>query len=303
MGNAMIGMLLISAGLIVHQFEAILVKQYGKKYGSGGMFFNAIICLFAMVYFFVTDKGGLQFSSGIIIYGLINSLMYAVGFYAAYLAYRCGSFGLTRLLTSFSSIIPVFFGIIFLKEEPTSYFTYPALFLIFLSLFLMNYQGKEQQSGSGAELQKNQKLSIKWIIFVILIIISNAMISIISKIKVDNLGKDLNNEYLIICYAGASLGLFILGFIFERNSFRTTIKQGFLYGASAGIFNGINNLLILVTYEYLPISFISPVKTGLGMVISFMLSIFLYKEKFSRRQLISAGIGIVAIILMNIKIG
>ena len=112
MGNTMTGMILILAGLTVHQFEAMLVKRYGKKHGAGGMFFNAIICLFAMVYFIVSDivdKSGLQFSTGVIIYGLINSLMYAIGFYAAYLAYRCGSFGLTRLLTSFASIIPIFF--------------------------------------------------------------------------------------------------------------------------------------------------------------------------------------------------
>ena len=293
MGNTMTGMILILAGLTVHQFEAMLVKRYGKKHGAGGMFFNAIICMFAMVYFFVTDKGGLQFSTGVIIYGLINSLMYAVGFYAAYLAYRCGSFGLTRLLTSFASIIPIFFGIIVLKE-PTNALTYISLVLIFLSLFLMNYQGK-------TDLQDQQKISFKWIIFVILIIVSNALISIISKLKVDNLGTELNNEYLIMCYAGASLGLFILGFIFERDNFKSTIKYGFAYGAAAGIFNGINNLLILITYEYLPISFISPVRTGLGMVIAFLLSIFLYKEKFTLRQLISAGIGIVAIILMNLK--
>ena len=295
MGNTMTGMLFILAGLTVHQFEAMLVKRYGKKHGAGGMFFNAIICMFAMVYFFVTDKGGLQFSTGVIIYGLINSLMYAIGFYAAYLAYRCGSFGLTRLLTSFASIIPIFFGILVLKE-PTTLLTYISLILIFLSLFLMNYQGKTQDG-----LQEQQKFSFKWIIFVILIILSNALISIISKLKVDNLGTELNNEYLIICYAGASLGLFILGFIFERDNFKSTIKYGFTYGAAAGIFNGINNLLILITYEYLPISFISPVRTGLGMVIAFLLSIFLYKEKFTLRQLVSAGIGIVAVILMNLK--
>ena len=295
MGNTMTGMLFILAGLTVHQFEAMLVKRYGKKHGAGGMFFNAIICLFAMIYFFITDKGGLQFSTGVIIYGLINRLMYAIGFYAAYLAYRCGSFGLTRLLTSFASIIPIFFGILVLKE-PTTLLTYISLILIFLSLFLMNYQGKTQEGS-----QDQQKFSFKWIIFVILIILSNALISIISKLKVDNLGTELNNEYLIICYAGASLGLFILGFIFERDNFKSTIKYGFTYGAAAGIFNGINNLLILITYEYLPISFISPVRTGLGMVIAFLLSIFLYKEKFTLRQLVSAGIGIVAVILMNLK--
>jgi len=96
-----IGMLLVVLGLVVHQFEAIIVKYHGKKHGKGGMFFNAIICLFSMIYFFITDTGGLQFPKGIVIYGLINSIMYALGFYSAYIAYKTGSFGLTRLFTSF----------------------------------------------------------------------------------------------------------------------------------------------------------------------------------------------------------
>ena len=67
MGNGMIGMLLVAGSLTAHQLEVMLVKRYGKKYGKGGMFFNAIICLFAMIYFFITDTGGLVFAKGILI--------------------------------------------------------------------------------------------------------------------------------------------------------------------------------------------------------------------------------------------
>ena len=84
MGTGMIGILLVLCSLAAHQSETIIVKQYGKKYGKGGMFFNAIICLFAIIYFFVTDTDGLQFAKGIWVYGIINSFMYAIGFYAAY---------------------------------------------------------------------------------------------------------------------------------------------------------------------------------------------------------------------------
>ncbi len=290
MGNSMIGMLLVISGLIVHQFEAMIVKHYGKKYGKGGMFFNAIICLFAMIYFFVTDKGGLQFPKGIWIYGIINSFMYATGFYAAYVAYKIGSFGLTRLLTSFGVIISTFYGIIFLKE-PTTLLTYIALIMIFVSVFLMNYQKQDDTS--------KEKISFKWIIYVLLVVISNAAITIIGRMQHGLYGDVYKNEFLIISLAGAAISLFVLGAIFERNSFKATIKHGLLYGAGAGMFNGINSLLILITYNYLPISFTSPVKTGLGIVISFLMSVFLYKERFNKHQIISAVIGIVGVVLMN----
>ncbi len=290
--KSMTGMLLIFAGLACHQLEAILVKQHGKKHGSGGMFFNAIICLCAMVYFFVTDKNGLSFPREVILYGIANCFMYATGFYTTYLAFSLGSFGLTRLITSFSGIIAIFYGIVFLRE-PTTIITYIALALIFASVFLMNFKKDSGKAETG--------LSAGWLICVLLTVISNGTISIIGKTEHDHLGDGFNNEFLIISLGGAALLLFILGFVFERKSIRSTLKYGFLYGMFAGLFNGINNLLIMITYNYLPLSFISPVKTGLGIVISFLVSVFLYREKFSRRQVISVVVGIVAVVLMNLK--
>ena len=288
----MIGMLLILAGLTCHQAEAMLVRAHGKKHGAGGMHFNAIICLFAMIYFFVTDKNGLEFPPQIWLYGIANCFMYATGFYTAYLAFKLGSFGLTKLLSSFAGIISVFYGIVFLKE-PTNPITYVALVLIFLSVFLMNYKKRDKKTG---------KFSAGWIVCVLLTIISNGFISIIGKTEHDLMGDAFNNEFLIISLGGAAVMLFILGFIFDRGDIKSTFKYGFVYGAMAGIFNGINNLLALITYSYLPLSFISPVKTGLGIVFAFIVSLLFYREKFTRMQGASVVIGIIAVVLMNLKI-
>ena len=56
-----------------------------------------------------------------------------------YAALKVGSFGLTRLFTSFGVIISTFYGILFLGE-PTTIMTYLAFSMILVSLFLMNYQ-------------------------------------------------------------------------------------------------------------------------------------------------------------------
>jgi multidrug transporter EmrE-like cation transporter len=114
------------------------------------------------------------------------------------------------------------------------------------------------------------------------------------------MGNACDNEYLTVSYVGATLFLVILGVIFDRKNFGTTFKYGLLYGGGAGVFNGINNLLIMLTYSYLPISIISPVKSGLGMVLSFFISVLFYKEKFTIQQYISIGLGVVAVVLMNL---
>lgn len=288
----MTGMLLVIITLIANQGESMVMRQYGEKHGKGGMFFNAILCAFATIYFFVTDKNGLQFVNGIWIYGFFNSFLYAIGFYAAYIALKTGSFGLTRLFTSFGIIINVFYGVIFLNE-PTTFLTYIALLLVLISMVLINYQNQNDAT---------QKISPKWVISVLLIIISNAASTIIGRIQHGIYADAYDNEFLIISLAGASISLFILGAVFERDNFKPTMKYGVIYGASAGILNGIGSLLVLVTYNYLPISFTSPVKAALGIVLSFVVSVAFYKEKFNQRQLLSAFIGVVAVVLMNIQI-
>ena len=286
-----IGLTLVIVGVVVHQFEAMIVKSYGNKNNKGGFFFNAIICLFATIYFFVTDKGGLQFNAAVCTYGVINSIMYATGFYATFLAFKWGSFGLTRLLISFGIIISTFYGIVFLKE-PATYLTYLSLAMILLSLSLMNYQ-KKNDSG--------QKITLKWIVAVILTIVSNAFITIIGRMQFGEFGDTYTNEFLIISLMGSSIFLFVLGMIFERKYFKNTLKTGLLYGAGAGVCNGINNLIVLVTYNYFPISIASPLKSGLSIVASFLVSLVIYKEKFCKRQIASVIIGIIAVILINLK--
>lgn len=147
------GALLIFLGVIANQLESMIVKRYGEKYGKGGMFFNAIMCFFATIYFFVTDKGGLHFPKEIVLYGIINSVMYGIGFYAGYVAYKSGSFGLTWLFTAFGVIIPAFYGIIFLKE-PATLFAAISFVLILVALYLINKRKEE----------KIQKMSLKWLV-------------------------------------------------------------------------------------------------------------------------------------------
>lgn len=289
------GALLIFASLLLHQGESIIVKHYGKKYGRGGTFFNAILCFCALLYFTVTElftsEYSFYFPPKLCLYGLISGIFYAIGFYAAYAALRLGSFGLTRLVSSFGTVIPIAYGILFLKE-PSGLFTYLAVALILFSLVLMNYQKPNDKVQT--------KFSFKWAICVTLSVLANAGIAIVGKSQQMAFGTNCSNEFLILSYLIATGSLIALGFSYERDELKGVIKTGAFYGILAGILSGMNNLCGILTYLYVPLSVISPVKTAMGLVISFLISVLLYKEKFTRRQLVSVVIGIVAVILINL---
>lgn len=132
-----------------------------------------------------------------------------------------------------------------------------------------------------------------------LVVISNAAITIIGKMQYEACSDTYKNEFLILSLSGATVILLVMGLIFERSSFKAVIRQGAIYGATAGICNGVYSLLMLITYNYLPISVVSPVKLGFSVVVSFLLSIFLYKEKLSVRQMVRVVVGGIAVVLMS----
>ena len=76
-------------------------------------------------------------------YALINVVLYASGFYFAFLAFKVGPYGLTRLISNFSLMFGIFYGIVILNE-PTTPFTYIGITMIVAAMFLMNYVGKSQ---------------------------------------------------------------------------------------------------------------------------------------------------------------
>ncbi len=283
------GTLLIILNQIAHQGEGMVIKNYGKKHGSGGMFFNAIICLFSMLFFVVTDKGGFYFPKELFLYGFISCLIFATGFYSMYLAFKFGSYAMSKLFASFSGIIAILYGILFLKE-PSNYITYIAIVLVFVSVFLMNYK-KNDEAEKG--------FSLKWFLSILATIISNGFIAVLQRMQQLEFDNACDNEFMILSLGGAFLALFILGMLLERGRLGKTLKYGTLYGAFAGILNGSMNFLNLAIYMFIPISAATSLKTGLGIVASFLVSVLIYRERFTRMQLASALVGIVALLLLQ----
>lgn len=292
-GIALLVMLLSTA---LTQAEGVIVKRYGKKHKIGGMFFNAIICAFAAVFFIVKEtviKGGIEVPAALVPYGLVSCLMYATGFYTMYLSLQLGSFGLTRLVTSFSGIIAIFYGIFFLSEKP-HFLTYIAIVLVFLSVFLMRFEDGKKDDGEG------KTFSVKWLVSTLLCVISNGFIAILSKAQQNAFAGECDSEFKAMSYVGAFVALTILGFVLEKDNLPYILRHGSAYGILAGLVNGGHNLTTLILYTLAPISVVSPMATGLGLIASFGLSVFLYRERFTKMQGIAVAIGFAAFILFQV---
>lgn len=271
--------------------EGITIKEYGKRHGAGGMLVNALISLFAAIFFLITDKGGFSFYTEMIPLGILNAFLYASGFYLAYIAFKLGSFGLTHLIASFSLLFPVFYGLLFLDEESTL-FTFIGLAGIIGAMALINFK-------KGAERAK-ESFSLKWLVCIVACAIANGFISIVTRYQQIRFNDETSNEFMMLSLGGAFIILIVLSLFIDGKNFKYILRHGTVYGFFAGLFNGAKNFVALIIYTYLPISVASPVQSGTSTILAFSASILLYKEKFSKVQIMGVILGAISVILLNI---
>ena len=293
-----LALLLATLGTAIHQIEGIMIKQYNKNHGTGGFFFTALISLFAMLFFLITDHNGLVFRAEMIPYGIASGAFYCMASFLTYIAFGCGSFILTKLFLSYSLLFSVGYGLIILKE-PATLFTYIGLILMMISVFLVR---QKAEKATAKKDEPRVKLSLKWVICVALSVIGSGMFSVMQKLQQVKFLKTCDNEFMIVTLLFSAITLFFIGIVTNRKNLLYILRHGGIYASVAGLSNGATNLLNLVVNAMIPISIAAPTRSGLKIVIGFLISLIIFKEKLSRRQTLGVIIGAIALILLNLKI-
>ncbi len=283
------GYLLIILKTVANISESVLIKKYNSKHFAGGMFFTGIISLFALVFFFVSDKNGFNFPPDMLPYAITYGFIYCISYFLTFVALVCGSFTLSMLIISYSLVFPILYGIIFL-HEPVSVFTCIGFILLFISLFFVR----------GNKKETDKKFSVKWLIAILIVTLGNGLLAIIQKIQQLRFNNECNNEFMIIGLAVSTSVLLLGGIIMDRKHLKEIMRYGIPYAGTAGVANGINNLLTIAINNLLPLSIVSPVCSGMRIVVSFLSATILFKEKYMKRQIIGVGIGVIALVFLNI---
>ncbi len=285
------GAVLIILGTLTSLTEAFLTKQYNKKHSKGGFVFTAIVSLFSMLWFVITDSNGFSAPLEIWLYALIGGILFGTSFILTYVALGCGSFGMTTLIISYSVMIPSSFGLVFLGE-PISVFTVIGFLLICASLFLF----RPVQASSG----KKHLISVKWVICVAISTVGSGFIGIISRIQQIQFNDAFTNEFMTICLGISTAALFVAGMATDRQNFTYIIRHGFVWAMLAGLSNGVTNALGLILNTVMPISLSYPMRSGVKILFSFVISVVILREQFEKRQIVGVILGTAALIVLNV---
>ena len=266
--------------------QNVVRKAYTTKH-NGIYIFNAISAFSAMLVFFITAGGKLNFRIELLPYSLIFAAFFATCIVSMLKAIQVGSLTLSSLISSYSLIIPTLFGLIFLSETTGNFF-YPGIALLLISLFLVNYEKGEK------------KITVKWIIFVTLMFFSNGLCSTVQKIQQIDFNKQYKSEFMFIVYLIVTLTMLLLALKNEHEIIKPCITKASIHPIICGVANGLTNYLVMVLVGLMPTSLVFPLISAGGLIATAIISRTVYKERFSKPQLIGIILGTASIVLLNI---
>ena len=282
--------LLILASTLTGLAEGIFIKRYRSKHNGGGFLFTAMICFFSMMVFVLTDRDGFVFPPMMWAYAIAAGVLYCSASFLTYIALGCGSFAMSMLILSYSLIFSIGYGLFVLHETATVWL-WCGLALMMVSLYLTR--------ASKVEGQEERGVSVKWIVCIGLSVVGSGMFSVVQRMQQIRFEDSCTNEFMIVALGFSTLTLLAIGLIKDRKDLGLVLRHGLIWTALAGGSNGATNAMSMVLYTMVPLSVLAPVRAGAKIVVSFIVSVLLFKEKFEKRQIVGVILGAAALVLLN----
>lgn len=270
----------ISAAVAQNGIFNSLGKGACREKGDSYLFnaFSYIVCILLFVFLTVTGKSSV-FSVAV---GLLYGIMNAVANGYKMIALSCGPMHLTTMFTSASMIIPTMSGCLFFGEE----FSLPKFIgIIFLLFFIYLSIGK------GGD---DKKVGKHWLLFCMLSVAATGMIGILQKIHQGSIHKEETGVFLLAAFVCSTVYSFSAAKKYKA-SFKFNIKH-YVLAAVIGLCCFANHYLNLVLSGKIPSQIFFPLVNATPMILTIIMSVTLFKEKITKKQLVGIVGGIASIV-------
>lgn len=267
--------------------QNIVKKKYEQISSSGVCFFSGMVSLFAMLMFAAVNRNW-SFEAGLLLPAFLFGVSYACATVGFLLSIKYGSLANSSLVLAYSLLIPTVYGLIFL-DEPIGVTLIIGLFLVALSLWLINYQ------------KTGERITWKWVVFVLIGFFGNGMCSAVQKAAAISYGDEKINLIMVLALGMSSAMMFVASPLMrEREISSVTVKKGWYLALACGLMNGVVNLLVIFMNTRLPASVMFPVLSGGNLITVFLYSVLVLRERFSVKQYIGFFVGVLSVVLLNL---
>ncbi len=268
--------------------QHVAKKTYNNKVSGGAYTFAAASALFAMPVFLIYSLGVLNFTCEILPYSIAFAVSYGMALVFSLLAISSGPLSLTCLITQYSLLIPTFYGLIFLKETYKNTL-FVGILLLVVSVVFVNLEKKDEK-----------KITAKWTFFVLLAFLGNGVCSTVQKVMGLDFQGEYKSEFMIIAFIITAAAIALLAILKSGKQTLEHLKKGAWLSAVCGLANGAVNLAVITLSQRMSASVMFPVISAGGIILTALISIFIYKENLSLFQKFGFVLGVLSIIFLNI---
>ena len=285
--------------VILNSSQFIFSSLYNRRQKNADPYLCTLI-IAVMVFLFYGVYSGFKFtfSTTTIIFGLLFGVAYCFGYIFQIRAIAVGSVSLTSLMLSYSLIIPILFGIIYYHDS-VSVFFFIALILLVIALCFVNYDKEDKQKDIST--RKNKKL---WLFFALLAFLGNAMCVIFNTLHQKSEFSAQRFEFMTFAMCLVVIVNLTLTLINNAKNKTTlpSLKKGWWCAVILGLLNAGTNLcyMIIAANNAIPVSLLNSFISVGSLLLTFILSRVIFKEKLKKLQLIGFFIGLISVLFFSI---
>ncbi len=282
--NSVFLLITVSSMILQNSLQNYVSKSFVKKTGDT-YYFNMFVGIVCFVLFGLLTVFGGGMSPFTAVVGLLYGACLLLCTVTRMSALTCGPMHLTLLLSTSSMIIPAMSGAVMFGES----FSLPKLAAIVLLI------GFVYISVSPGE-QGNKSVSKKWFILTFISFWLQGVLGILQKLHQSSVYKSEAPGFLVAAFA---CSLIFAAVASRKNGHTEDLKKGFyITGIVCGITTFIMNYLNLILTGLLPSQLFFPLVNGSAFIFTSLVSVFVFKESITKKQLIGLLGGFASLILI-----
>lgn len=290
----MIYYLLLVVSIILAVCKSSLYNSYAKKEPTLGstFHFNSISYGIAAV---IALIGVLISSENLSITTVICAIAYALIVVSlqtiSITAMRVGAMSTTSICVMYGMIIPSIAGPIFWKETIGALQIVGILMMI-VSLWLIKDKSPTQEKSTTK----------KWTVLAIFAFILSGMAGVMEKIHQSTGAKDERLFFVFVACACMFVFSVVAGMIIRKKSEKIPAKSTAFIAMGSGLVIGLYSTVNLILSGKLDSMIYYPIANGGAMLLTILMSVIIFKERFDKPRIIGTIIGLLGILCLSLPI-
>ena len=250
------------------------LKTTDHLHAFTSIFYAVCVGLFA----FVAIGGGISWYT--VILGLVFGAVTNLSAYYKMRSLSAGPMHITLLVTTSSMIVPAMSGVFFGES-----FSVLKLVIVFILIFFI-YLSFDKSDG--------KRVNRAWLVFCIIAFIFQAAVGVLQKVHQASEHRGEIGAFLLVAFI-CSL---VFSLVRRKTPYRELgfTKKQVIFAILCGIFTFLMNYINLKLSGLLPSQLFFPLVNGSAIVLSSLSSVFIFKERITKKQVVGLVGGLLSLI-------